>query len=270
MGGTLLRAGDRRWTYTAADGSLTEFADGRIAAEWLAGIPVATFSWDGDGRLVSLTDGVKGGRAFSVSYDGCGSADWGEGFSAGDGLWCGITYPNGQSTQVGYVQAGGQPRLALVTNPGGIGDGFGWDESGRLASLRSPSVTSSAAVDKAWADAQFATEVAYDESGRVASVTLGATEPGGPRVRRAYAYPSGGEYVARAQQFIVKGDQATPVDSPIGDGVVLQVASKVSSTACSPLARRMRQVESPATLAHRTPSMERLAAAPSDVVISKS
>lgn len=228
MGGTLLRAGEGRWTYTSPDGSLTEYAGGRIAAEWLAGMPIATFTWDADGRLVALTDGVTGGRAFTLTYDGCAAGDWGEGFSAGDGLWCAVTYPNGESSQVGYVETGGAPRLALVADPGGVGQGFGWDESGRLVSLRGPAVTSAAAVDKAWADAQFATEVAYDESGRVASVTLGATEPGGPRVRRAYEYPAGGEFVARAQQLVVEGGQATPVDSAIGGGVVLQVAADES------------------------------------------
>ncbi|MFM9134190.1 MAG: hypothetical protein ACKOT0_01930 [bacterium] len=227
LGGTLLRVGEGAWTYTAPDGSLTEFTGGRVSAEWLAGIPLAGFTWDGEGRLVTLTDGVTGGRAFSLSYgDGCAASGWSEqGFSAGDGLWCSVTYPDGQTTQAGYVQSGGKQRLALVADPGGVGESYGWDESGRLVSVRSPSVTSAAAVDAAWGDAQYATQVAYDGEGRVASVTLGATAPDAPRVRRAYEYPSGGDLVAQAQQLIVQGGQESPVDSSLGGGIVLRVSA---------------------------------------------
>ena len=221
--GTLVPLGQGQWSFTAPDGTLTEFTGGRITAEWLGGVPIARYTWGDDGRLLSVSDGIEGGQTIGVSYgDGCEGGSW-AGFSAPAELVCAFTYPDGTSSQLAYVEAAGAPRLAMAVDPGGVGVGWGWDGSGRLASARSTAATSMAAISQDWASPEFTTEIAYDANGRVASVTDMAAAKGADRIRHSYEYPSGGDLQARVLQSTVTNGTATPVESTLGGGAVVEV-----------------------------------------------
>jgi len=228
-GGVLTQLGGTSWRFTAPNGTMTVFADGRAVGEWSGGVPIMALTWDGEGRLTSVADGVSGGRAMQVSYgDGCQAGSWSEGFSAPEGLWCALTYPDGTSTQVGYVSAGDGAQIGLIADPGGLGVGLGWDASARLSGVRQTTATSAAATAGGdWTGVDMTTQLAYDGAGRVASVTVGASAPGGDRVRRTYSYPanasSSGELEATVRQETVSGAGATPVGSTLGSGIVLRV-----------------------------------------------
>ena len=189
MGGQLFRVEPGVWQYTAPDGSLTRYENGRPVAEWSGGMPVAAFTWDKQGRLTSIGDGVA--RTIKVLYAGsdtCPSSDWGNGFGPPDGLWCGLTNADGTSTGVGYVG----DQIGLLSSPGGASAGLGWDAAGRLSAVRSSDAGAAAATAGGdWAGAAMTTQIAYDNDGRVASLTSGAASPDGPRVTRTYTYPTG-------------------------------------------------------------------------------
>ncbi len=218
-GGTLARTGPDTWTFTAGAGAAAEFVAGRVAREWAGGVPLAQFAWDDQGRLTSAGDGLKGGRTLTLSYgEGCQGSSW-EGFTLPADLWCAVTYPDGSTSQAAYVEAAGAPRLGTVVDPGGVGVSWGWDASGRLATLRDSSATAMASLDPAWGGAEFTNEVAYDADGRVESITSAAPSPGAPRMRHSYVYPVGREVVARIVESTVEGSAAVPVASLLGDEV---------------------------------------------------
>lgn len=230
-GGVLAQLSSTSWRFTAPNGTMTVFADGRAVSEWSGGLPVMALTWDEQGRLTSVTDGVEGGRVIGVSYgDGCEAGTWGGDFTAGDGLWCALNYPDGTSTQVGYVATGSGPQIGLLSSTGGVGVGLGWDSAGRLSGVRSPTATAAAATGGgAWSGADMTTQVTYDGQGRVESVTTGATQPGGDRVRRDYSYPANvsanGQLEATVRQEVVSGSAPKAVGSSIGSGVVLRVSA---------------------------------------------
>ncbi len=221
--GTLVPLGQGQWSFTSPDGTLTEFTGGRITAEWLGGVPIARFTWSDDGRLLSVSDGIEGGQTVGVSYgDGCEGGSW-SGFTLPEGLVCAFTYPDGTASQLAYVDAAGAPRLAMAADPGGVGVGWGWDGSGRLASARSTAATTLAAISPDWKSPEFTTEIAYDASGRVASVTDMAAAKGATRIRHSYEYPAGADLQSRVLQSIVTDGTATPVESTLGGGAVVEV-----------------------------------------------
>ena len=225
LGGTVARPAADSWTYTDPGGTVTQFVGGRATAQWSGGVPVAAYSWDGEGRLVSVADGTEGGRVFTLSYaEGCEAGNW-SGFVLASGMWCSLRYPDGRTAQAGYVEQAGGPRLATVVEPGGNADGWGWDGAGRLAAVRVPLVTAMAAVDQSYASREFLTEIAYDADGRVASVTAGAPEAGAERVRREYSYPTGSDLSATVTQSTVSGAKVAAVASSLGGGVVLEVST---------------------------------------------
>ena len=194
-GGVLSQVEPGVWQFLGSDGTVTRYQGGRPIAEWAGGVPVATFGWDDQGRLLSVGDGTS--RQVSVTYAGsgsCGADAWGNGFATRDGLWCGLINPDGSVTDVGYV--GNQ--IGLIADAGGVSAGFGWDSSERLSALRS-SDAGSAAATAGWTGVDLTTEIAYDNRGRVASVTTAAANPGGERTTRTYEYPvesAGGQLTA--------------------------------------------------------------------------
>ena len=227
--GTLVRAGADRWTFTAPDGSTTEFTNGRITGEWMSGIPVAAYTWDESGKLGSVSDGIDGGQVINVSYgDGCEAGGW-DGFTLPEGMLCALRYPDASTSQFGYVAAADAVQLGIAVDPGGIGVGWGWDASGRLASTRSSTVTAMAALSSDWTGREYTSEVAYDAAGRVESITEGAPAAGAPRIRHSYEYPSGSELVARVIQSTVTGGEAIPVASVLGGGAVVQVSADIAN-----------------------------------------
>lgn len=228
-GGVLAQLNATTWRFTAPSGVMTILSDGRAVGEWAGGVPVASLTWDSEGRLTEVGDGIAGGRTMSLSYgNGCEAGTWGHGFTAPSDLWCSVSYPDGTASQVGYVDAGGAPRIALIADPGGTGVGLGWDAAGRLSGLRPPAATAAAATaGQAWSGSDLTTQITYDAQGRVASVTTGAAEPGGDRVRRTYQYPtaatSAGLLEATVREEFVTGGSVQPVASRLGGGAVLKV-----------------------------------------------
>jgi len=222
--GTLIRIGEGIWQFTAPDGTLTRFEGGRTVSEWNAGLPTVAYTWDADGRLLSMGDGIS--RTLSMVYAGngdCPAASWGNGFDVTEGMWCATVNPDGSVTGVGYT--GGQ--IGLIADAGGVSAGFGWDGAGRLSAVRSTSAGAAAATaGGAWAGSELTTQIAYDGSGRVESLTAPAPRPGADRVQRAYAYPtkaSSGELTASAVQAVVSGGAPRLVSSDLGAGRVLEV-----------------------------------------------
>jgi YD repeat-containing protein len=224
-GGVLTRVQPGVWELASPDGRLVRFEGGRVSGEWFAGVPVAAFTWDDQGRLQTLTDGVEGGRSMSITYGGgeCSASGW-EGFSVADGLWCAVTYPDGTTTQVGYLGES----IGMIADAGGIGIGFGWDDAGRLARVRGVGSTMAAATDAAWRVDETASTIEYDGSGRVQAVMRAAIAPGGSRLRHVYSYPSGQDDVLRAQvvEEIVQGGDAALQASALGKGVASIVEAR--------------------------------------------
>jgi large repetitive protein len=225
-GGQLVAIEPGVWQYTASDGSVSRYVDGRPVAEWSGGKPVAVMTWDSSGRLTSVGDGVS--RTASLSYAGGGSCpadSWGNSFEVVEGLWCSITNADGSVTAVGYVGK----QIGLIADAGGVSVGFGWDAAGRISALRSMDAGAAAATAGGdWAGADLATQVAYDKFGRVASLTSGAASPGGERVTRSYTYPtdtSGDTLAASASQVSGETDNGTVV-SVVATSDTWQVISR--------------------------------------------
>ncbi|MFM1964681.1 MAG: hypothetical protein RL134_406 [Actinomycetota bacterium] len=235
--GTLIRIGDGIWQFTAPDGTLTRFEGGRTVSEWNAGLPTVAYTWDADGRLLSMGDGIS--RTLSMIYAGtgdCPAASWGNGFDVAEGMWCATVNPDGSVTGVGYT--GGQ--IGLIADAGGVSAGFGWDRAGRLSAVRSTSAAAAAATaGGAWAGPEFTTQIAYDAVGRVESLTAPAPAPGVDRVQRSYSYPadaSSSELTASATQSVVGNGAPRLVSSDLGSGRVLEIT--VESETWKTLKRR--------------------------------
>ena len=187
-GGVLTRSGADAWQFSTSSGTLTRFEGGRVVGEWTQGNPVGVFTWDESGRLTTVGDGIS--RSVSLAYEGsgeCPAASW-DGFDVAAGLWCAATYADGTASAAGYVG----DQIGLIADPGGLGLGFGWDRAGRLSAVRQSGATAAAATQGGdWTGAALTTQLEYDGTGRVASVTAAAATPDGDRVTRRYSYPAG-------------------------------------------------------------------------------
>lgn len=188
--GAVTRVEPGVWQFTTVEGTLVRFVNGRIATEWNGQQPVAEFEWDGEGRLIRVTDGVS--RSISLVYQGqgdCPAQGWGNGFGVADGMWCAAISDSGNTSSVGYVSG----QIGIIADSGGVSLGLGWDAAGRLSAVRGSAAQAAAATaGDAWRGPDMTTRLAYDGDGRVASVTAPAASPGGPSVRHEYAYPTGG------------------------------------------------------------------------------
>lgn len=107
------------------------------------------------------------------------------------GMLCQVTYWDGSSTKLYYLGAQPEARvLARIEDPGGQMTDFGYDASGRVTTLRDPLAADVVAGGARADDATTRTEIVYDGSGRVASVTLPAPLAGEARPQHAYTYAS--------------------------------------------------------------------------------
>lgn len=172
------------WRFIDPDGLTTVFRDGRAVAVFARDVLRARLNW-ADGRLVGIESAT--GRSITAAYAGsasCASASW-DGFDTpAAGMLCGISYPDGTSTDIGYQGSGSAARIALIKDPGNQGTTLGWDSVGRLVALRSPLVNLAATRDPA--AARVVTEVVYDSrTGRVTRLLGAPSEVGGPRVTQA-------------------------------------------------------------------------------------
>lgn len=151
-----------------------------------------------DGRVTAVVDPVSG-RKVEFVYGGgdCGSTP--SGFVAvPKGMLCRVKFWDGSTAQVSYVTgANGEPTIGrLVDFPEAGGDGalvtdLAYDDVGHIVTVRSPLVAAAAAAGIVGVeDAQFRTSAAYDDRGRVASITESASSAGATRCRRSYSYES--------------------------------------------------------------------------------
>ncbi|MFM1964532.1 MAG: hypothetical protein RL134_257 [Actinomycetota bacterium] len=180
----LRRVDGDEWEFVSAEGTTTRFTGGdtaagqqvfRVSRVFSGGRQVAGVTWDGQGRLASVTNEV--GRSAVLSYAGaagagCASSSWSGGWAAvPDGLLCAIGYPDGTATQLGYVAGvNGAAQVGLVMNPGEVATSLGWDTRGRLVTERGVFANRVGLVDAS--AEQVMTRVSYDSAGRATSVRL--------------------------------------------------------------------------------------------------
>ena len=135
------------WEFVSAQGETTRFtgASGvfRVAQTFAGGHQLSTVTWDGKQRISSVANEV--GRAVTLAYadtvSSCPSQSWtGSGWAAVPaGLVCRITYPDGTSTDIGYVSGvAGSAQIGMVKDPGEVGTALGWTSRGRLVAERGP------------------------------------------------------------------------------------------------------------------------------------
>ena len=195
---------DELYTFNP-DGSLasmTTVADDRHPA-------ALQYTYSGSPALLrTITDPVSG-RAITLSYGGdsaCPAASQaphdqtGAQLGQAQGMLCQVSYWDSTTTTFWYNINNQLPQLAVVISPSGQTSSFAYDSDNRLADIRDglandylasgqpgtpaacPSGTAGLSV------APVDTQVCYDSSGRVASVTQPAPTPGAPRPGRIYTY----------------------------------------------------------------------------------
>jgi RHS repeat-associated protein len=189
--------GARDWLFTDSSGVVTRFSGGHAVSVVSRGQPVATMRWQ-EGRLESVTSGI--GRTISLTYDGqgtCPASSWGGFAATPSGLLCRVAYPDGTTTEIGYLGDGLRaPQIALVKDPGNAGTTLGWDSVGRIAATRSTLASRAATVSE---DAKSAVaRVTYDADGRVRTLVEAPGAPGGASLTQTLAVPTINERVLRA------------------------------------------------------------------------
>jgi RHS repeat-associated protein len=169
--------------------SVTSIADDRHPA-------ALQYTYNGNPALLrTITDPVSG-RSVTLSYGGNTACP-----TTTAGMLCKVSYWDGTTTTFGY---NGNGQLTSVTDPGGVTSSFGYDSDNRLADIRdalaSDYLTAGGSAGTAVACPAGTTglsvtptdtQVCYDSSGRVATVTQPAPTPGAARPARTYTYASG-------------------------------------------------------------------------------
>lgn len=195
LGGTagfrnsLVWVADGVWEFTDTQGVSTRFRDGKAATVTSPDGLLAALSWDAQGRLTRATNDI--GSSISLEYQGSASCpDWtSHGFVAPPtGALCRVTYPDGQSSEIGYVTAGTQAQIGLIKDPGNDGFTWGWDSRGRVVATRSTLASQVATIDSAAAGA--VSELAYDAQGRAFRLTDAPATIGGNRMVQTIEFPS--------------------------------------------------------------------------------
>jgi YD repeat-containing protein len=142
-----------------------------------------TYSWTGTAsRLEAITDPVST-MALRIRYAGDTACPTNppSGFDTATppGMICALDY-DWDSTRTSLWYVGG--RLARIEDPGGLITDFGYDSSNRVISIRTPLAADAIAAGVRADDATTRTEITYDTSQRVSSVTLPAPTTGAARL----------------------------------------------------------------------------------------
>lgn len=195
MGGTagfrnsLVWLSPRVWEFTDTQGVTTQFRDGKAISVIAPEGPLATLSWDDQGRLARVTNDIGG--SIGLEYQGSASCpDWTSyGFAATpSGMLCAVTYPDGLRSEFGYVATGDQAQIGLIKDPGNDGSIWGWDSRGRMISTRSTLVTQVATIEPTAAAAQ--SSLSYDAQGRAYRLTSAPNSAGGTALVSTIDFPS--------------------------------------------------------------------------------
>jgi RHS repeat-associated protein len=195
------------WEFVSAEGVSTRFAGEkgvfRASKVFSGGRQISTASWDAQQRIASVTNEV--GRVLTLTYAGSGSCEsdgWSESGWAKvpEGLLCEIAYPDGTSTEFGYVGGvAGAAQIGLVKDPGNVATTLGWDSKARLVSERGSFANRVAPVDAA--AKAIVTSVSYDSTGRATALRMPS------RAVQKLTFPSVDEQVLKA--WVVDRDRAT-------------------------------------------------------------
>jgi RHS repeat-associated protein len=192
----LTRDGTGLLTVHRTDGSTYTFnSDGTLnSTTWATDDrrpAAARYSWTGTpARLSTITDPVSA-RTMTLRYGGDPACPSGapQGFdpAAPPGMLCSVSYWDGTSSQLWYVAG----QLARLADPGGEVTDFAYS-AGRLSSIRDPLAADAVTAGVAANDDTSRTIVAYDPSGRVASVTAPRARTGDvSRAAHSYEYLAG-------------------------------------------------------------------------------
>ena len=218
---TLVHNANGTWSVTDLNSTVTDFSatsptERRAWPEtvWSAASPHLVQRFDASGRLVALTDPVSH-ASIAFSYAPAGCAAPAPGFvTAPAGLLCAVTAWDGTKTALSYVTTpGAGVQLARITAFSGTGmtaesTDLGWDNLGRVVSLRQPLADDAIAAGVVGgltsSDPKATTSVTYDQQGRVTSITAPAGLVPGPvqtpdqqiRPRQTFAYDP---FVVRAE-----------------------------------------------------------------------
>lgn len=198
----LTRSDDGRWTVVTKQTTAVFAESGIDGVAHLDSVssdghPVLSERWTG-GLLRSVTDPVSG-RELTFSYGGgtCPAPPTGFVDAPADHL-CAVNFWDGSTTALWYVTApDGVVTVGRVAHDVEAGaDGaevfdVAYDAAGRLTHLRAPLVAAAAAAGVVSpTDERYWTTLAYDDQGRVATVTAPAPSPDEPRCTRTYTYAS--------------------------------------------------------------------------------
>jgi RHS repeat-associated protein len=199
------------WEFVSAEGATTRFSGDkgafRSSKVFAGGNQLSTVVWDTQQRVSSVTNEV--GRTVRLTYNdsanACASSRWAGWTTAPSGMLCRLTYPDGTSTDLGYVPGvAGAAQIGMVKDPGNAAATLGWDSRGRLVAERGVFANRVAAVDSAAKRA--VTALTYDSTGRATTLTLatGAIE--------RLAFPQVDEQVLKA--WVADRDKAQ-ASSPV-------------------------------------------------------
>jgi RHS repeat-associated protein len=148
--------------------------------------------------LTQITDPVAG-RSIGLCY-GAATCDGGDfdTSNAPEGMLARIEHWDGTGSAPSYTTLvyDSSGRMVRVINPGGVIADFGYDSAGRLTQIRDPLANDALAFNRRPLDCPStaastpicATIIAYDTTGRVASVTQPTPRYNAPRPARFYGY----------------------------------------------------------------------------------
>jgi len=136
-------------------------------------------------RLTKITDGVTSARNGTLHYSGDSQCSVSSGFDAvPSGMLCAFKTTDGKTTRFQY-KAG---NLSRIEQPGSANVDYGYDSLARIVSYRdtlaNDAITASVRTD----DVNATTSVAYDEVGRVSTITSPAPTASGSRLENKVAY----------------------------------------------------------------------------------
>ncbi len=115
-------------------------------------------------------------------------------------MLCAVTTNDGRTTSFFYKNG----NLARIVEPGNEITDYGYDQFGRITSIRDALANDTIGAGVRADDATVNTELGYDNLGRITSVTQPAATAGATRTQHTVAYyPGNGTYFGATEQHVV-------------------------------------------------------------------
>jgi len=197
--GQLVRNQDATYTLQDVDGRTYVFnADGTIQSLTSpvddAKPAALKYTYGGTPtHLTEITDGVTNTRWAKVYYSGesnCTTSPGGFDSAAPSGMLCSLKTDDGRTTSFFYKNG----RLARITEPGSEITDYQYDNYGRIVAVRDVLANDAIAAGVRSDNANANTEIAYDDLGRVKSVTQPAATTSATRTVHTLNYKPGNIY----------------------------------------------------------------------------